>query len=271
MKKRILSFVLTALFFLSIFPLASGAAKTPFADVRDRDWFSSDVRYVYENNIMTGTSKTTFEPKTPLTRYMYVTIIFRLGGAGGTYPNKFTDVPAGKWYSDAVGWAQDTGIVEGYRDGRFHGNNKITRQEMAVMTARYLSYAWADLPDSPSAVGKYADESKISGWARPSFETVRRIGLIMGDQNGNANPGALATRAETAALIGRLHKSLQAADKTPRIGGNPLEGYTVCSGFMRENELEDLRNVLRDATGVDLPAAATADGRKIEVREDDSL
>ena len=45
----------------------------------------------------------------------------------------------------------------------------------------------------------------------------------MGDQNGNANPGALATRAETAALIGRLHKSLQATDKTPRIGGNPLD------------------------------------------------
>lgn len=272
MKKRMLSLALALVASLSLLSVASSAeSASPFTDVKGKNWFYSDVMYVYEKSIMKGTSETKFEPKTPLTRYMYVTIIYRISGDTGKYPNKFTDVQAGKWYSDAVGWAQDTGIVEGYRDGRFHGNNKITRQEMAVMTARYLSYSWADLPDSASAVGKYADESKIAKWAKPSFETVRRIGLMLGDQNGNANPGALATRAETAALVGRLHKSLLAADKTPRIGGNPLEGYTVCSDLMRENELEDLRNVLKEAAGIDLPAAATADGKKIAVVEDDSL
>ena len=87
----------------------------PFTDVSEKDWFYSDVMFVYENGLMLGTSKTLFSPYGTATRGMMATILWRMEGSPVPKgKNSFTDVEAGKWYADAITWTAENGIFAGY-------------------------------------------------------------------------------------------------------------------------------------------------------------
>ena len=80
----------------------------------------------------------------------------------------FRDVPAGRWYSDAITWAHTAGIVVGYGDGTFGPHDTLTREQMAVLLYRYAGY-----PDGryhragrPSTVSQTAARFPI-GLTRP--------------------------------------------------------------------------------------------------------
>ena len=86
----------------------------PFTDVKSGNWFYDAVKYAYEQGLMTGTSATTFAPNGTMNRAMIVTVLYRLEKSPAvTGASKFTDVPAGQWYSDAVAWAAANKIVNG--------------------------------------------------------------------------------------------------------------------------------------------------------------
>ena len=83
----------------------------PFTDVYDRDWFYSDVDYVAQNGLMRGTSADKFSPYSTTTRAMIVTVLYRMEGEPDAGENSFIDVPDGEYYTDAVAWASENGIV----------------------------------------------------------------------------------------------------------------------------------------------------------------
>ena len=110
----------------------------PFTDVAESDWFYDAVRYAYENGLMGGIGDNLFAPNHPTTRAQLVTILYRLEGEPAvTGQGPFTDVEADTWYTDAVTWAAEEGVVNGVSATQFAPGNNITREQLATILFRY--------------------------------------------------------------------------------------------------------------------------------------
>lgn len=160
-----------------------------------------------ENGIMTGVSKTEFQPDASLTRAMFATMLYRMAGQQTiTFSNRFADVPAGKWYSNAVIWASNEGIVSGYGNGNFGTNDYITREQIAKMLMEYGKVHGYDVSQSAD-FSSFADASAVSGWANGYMKWAVGSGMIGGaSKEGKLylNPKGNATRAESATMLMRF-------------------------------------------------------------------
>jgi hypothetical protein len=184
----------------------SGTASraNPFRDVLESDWFYDDVVYVLANGLMNGTSATEFEPRSHMTRAMLVTVLHRLEGSpapGGG--GSFDDVASGQWYSDAVAWASEIGVVNGVGGGRFAPNVEISRQDLAVILTRYADAAGKQFPVTLQYV-TFADENSIADYAKNAVQTLYTGGIVNGKQDNAFDPRGSATRAEVAAMLHRF-------------------------------------------------------------------
>ena len=183
----------------------------PFADVaaKEGNWKYDNIKYVYDKGIMTGVKETEFQPDVPLTRAMFASVIYRMADEPGvTYKRIFSDVPAGKWYSDAVIWAYENGIVAGLGDGRYGINDNITREQMARMLmefARVRGYGTGERDD----FSRFADVSQVSRWATEYMRWAVGSGMISGSMKDGRyymNPRGQATRAECATMLAQFIK-----------------------------------------------------------------
>jgi hypothetical protein len=148
---------------------------------------------------MNGVSETRFDPASPLTRGMIVTILYRTEGEPDvSYTGAFTDVPEGKWFTDGVEWAASKGIVKGYGDGTYGAKDLITREQLAAILYRYAEYkGYAIKTGSLSA----ADGGDVSGWAAKNVEWAAANGILKANGEGKIRPTEPASRAEIAAAI----------------------------------------------------------------------
>ncbi len=178
--------------------------KMPFLDVYSTDWYYDDVMYVYNNNIMQGTSYTAFSPKETITRGMIVTMLWRLEGSPASLGTQFKDVKAESYYADAVRWAAKNGIVCGYDDDTFKPNQNITREELAVILYRYAEFKGEGFVGSWAYRLTYDDVANISDWAIKGVSYLTMKNIIVTDSATKLNPGVDASRAEAAACIHRL-------------------------------------------------------------------
>ena len=177
--------------------------KLPFGDVSVSDWFYDDVRYVYANGIMDGTSSDRFAPNAPLTRAMIVTILYRMAGSPAmSGASDFKDVDSNKWFARAVAWAAANGIVNGYGSGLFGPNDPVTREQLAAILYRYTAYCKASTTANGDNLAGFADLSTVSGYALASMNWAVSEKLLKG-ANGKLDPKADATRAQVAAIIHR--------------------------------------------------------------------
>lgn len=177
-----------------------------FEDVSSSDWYYDAVQYVCEKGYFNGISDTEFHPNSELTRGMFVTILGKMQGiTPETYTGaSFPDVPESEWNAPYIAWASSLGLATGYDDGMFHAEYYISKEELCVLTARYLKAYEKTLADNPQALSAYYDDSVISSWAKESVDTLRKSGVITGDSNGYFRPRSNATRAQTAVIIMRL-------------------------------------------------------------------
>ena len=174
----------------------------PFIDVHPGDWFYDPVCFVYENGLMTGTSATTFEPNTSLSRAMLVAVLHRLEGSPQASGGDFTDVADGDWYAQAVNWAASVGVVNGFDDGTFQPNAAITREQMAAILRNYAAYKGLDVSASGS-LSTFTDAASVSDWAKESVEWAVGSGLIGGYEDSTLRPQGTTTRAEVASVLQR--------------------------------------------------------------------
>ena len=156
-----------------------GALTLPFTDVSESDWFYEPVCFVYSQGLMTGTSATTFEPNTHLTRAMLVAMLHRLEGSPAASGGTFTDVADGDWYAQAVNWAASVGVVNGFDDGTFQPNTAITREQLAAILRNYDAYKGMDVTATGS-LAHYTDADSVSDWAKESVEWAVGQGLLSG-------------------------------------------------------------------------------------------
>lgn len=174
----------------------------PFVDVSKTDWFYNDVKYVWQHDIMNGVSDTKFAPETPMTRAMFVTVLYRLEGSPdvtGMATPPFTDIGAKNfdWAYNAIVWAYNTGVTKGTSATTFAPGVAISRQEIVTMFYRYAG--------SPAVSGSpiFGDSSAISSWARDAVQWAKSFGVVNGYPNGNFGPVDATTRGQMAAMIHR--------------------------------------------------------------------
>ena len=179
-----------------------GVVTLPFTDVSEGDWFYDPVCYVYRQGLMTGTSATTFEPNTSLSRAMLVAVLHRLEGSPQASAGDFSDVADGDWYAQAVNWAASVGVVNGFDDGTFQPNTAITREQLAAILRNYNAYKGMDVTASGS-LANYSDAASISDWAKESVTWAVGENLISGVTDDTLAPQACATRAQVAAILQR--------------------------------------------------------------------
>jgi len=184
---------------------SSAPPSNPFTDVSADDWFAGDVQYVYDSGLMTGTADDTFSPFTNTSRGMIVTILYRLDGGPDVsgLDNPFTDVPNDMYYAGAVIWAAENNIVTGRGDGTFGPNDSVSRQDLAVMLARYADCLDVTLP-AVKAAPSFTDDASVADYARDAVSLLSGAGVINGRDNGSFDPAGLAARAEVAAMLHRF-------------------------------------------------------------------
>lgn len=211
--RRILAVILTLAMILTVIPaaFAEGAAETKtYVDVTESDWFYDDVMFVTELEAMDGTSSIRFSPTMKTTRGMVVTVLARLV-MDETYnkTSSFKDVPTNQWYSVAVAWAAEIGLAQGYPDGTFRPDEKVSRQDLAVFFYRFASIldaaGVADIDvEGRKELSGYKDADKVGEWAEDALQWATYSFVMNGRANGTMDPKGDAQRAELAAIVRRL-------------------------------------------------------------------
>lgn len=167
-----------------------------FIDLDTSMWYHDAVDYVLDKGIMDGFANGRFNPDDTLTRAQLAQILYNAQGKPyvGT-PCPFADA-SGTWYADAVRWACARGIVNGYGNGTFGGNDPITREQLAVMLWRY-----AGSPATASIGVYFNDAGEVSGYALDAVRWAVKNGILNGDGLGQLDPKGMATRAQAAQML----------------------------------------------------------------------
>lgn len=172
-----------------------------FDDVIKTDWFYSAVKYVGDGGIMTGTGNRIFSPNDNMTRAMVVTVLYRIDGSPALTSEMtgFTDVPTDQWFSKAIYWASQKGIVQGY-NGKFEPEAQISREQLAAILYRYSSS-----PPTSGTLEKFTDASMASSWAQDALCWAVERKLINGvDSETQLSPQSTAPRAQVATILYRM-------------------------------------------------------------------
>ena len=218
--------------------VVSKAGTAGYTDVPAGAAYAEAVNYCKVNNLMTGTSATEFTPDGALTRAMMVTVLHRLAGKPAAASTaSFADVPAGKWYTDAISWANSKGIVLGYNATTFGVNDPVTHEQVALIFQRYsgdptVQTEGADSPKTPATRAEIAVTlmnfarsrkpgtlsvlSAIDVMCAPSGIAVDKDGVLLVTDLYNKQVWKVLNRAGTAYAGGQT---------VPDLYGQPLGGY----------------------------------------------
>ncbi len=176
-----------------------------FSDLPSGAWYQEAVEYVLSEGIMNGYGDGKFGPDKNLSRAQLAQILYnREGRPERNGASSFTDVVNGKWYTDAVVWANQKGIVGGYGNGLFGSDDPITREQLAVMLWRYAGES--------SATNKelhFSDAGEAGSFASEALQWAVENGIITGYGDGRINPKGLATRAQVAQMLMRYLKGME--------------------------------------------------------------
>lgn len=179
-----------------------------FIDVDGSLWYRGGIDFVLIAGLFNGTSNTTFEPNTDMSRAMLVTVLWRLDNEPDTtLSDLFADIAAGTWYTDAVAWASEAGIVEGYDADTFGPDDSITREQMAAILYRYASYKGYDVT-AMDDLSEFDDADDTSAWALTAMQWAVAEGLIQGVGGNQLDPAGHATRAQVATILMRFVQNI---------------------------------------------------------------
>ena len=172
---------------------------TDFSDLPVFSWYKDGVSYALENGLMNGVAKREFDPDGNVTRAMFVTILYRAETSPSVEgkTNPFTDVPAGQWYTDAVVWASNSGIVTGTSATAYSPDAPITREQIATILYRYSKAEKVE-----QSLESYPDAGTVSGYALDAVRWAVKNEILNG-KDGSLAPKENATRAQIATILMR--------------------------------------------------------------------
>lgn len=181
-----------------------------FIDVPYDRWYYDAVEFSRQENLFSGYAPGVFMPEKTMTRAMLVTVLWRLEGEPeAEAPAEFTDVPDGKWYTNAVSWASENNIVKGMGAGVFAPDNEVTREQIAVFMYRYAQFKGYDT-SIRGDITSFDDASSVGSYAIEAIQWASATGIINGSKEGNRvllMPRGKASRAQVAAILMRYIQS----------------------------------------------------------------
>lgn len=186
-----------------IYSMGDKYVKPIFSDIKYH-WARKGIEYACNHSLFNGTSDTEFSPETPMSRAMLVTVLWRLDGKERVSSSAdFKDVKSGAYYENAVMWANENGIVNGYGGGCFGTNDHVTRQQLAAILYRYAEYKGMDI-SAYSDISAFSDFSSVAVWAVNAMSWANAEGLITGVSSDTLSPDGSATRAQVAVIFMRF-------------------------------------------------------------------
>ncbi|MEE1043437.1 MAG: S-layer homology domain-containing protein [Clostridia bacterium] len=178
-----------------------------YNDVTESDWYYDYVLTLSEKQIISGDGTGNFAPNHNITREQFLKMLLvAVNAETEEAENTFTDVEDNAWYKEYVLKAKSLGIVNGISDKEFGIGTNITRQDMAVMIGRIIEKMKLEVEEGKA--DKFADDAKVSAYAKESVMLMKSIGLIEG-YNNQFRPTDTLTRAESAKVISELLKLIE--------------------------------------------------------------
>ena len=220
--KKCLPLALAALLIPSVnLPVLAAVEDTGFSDVDANAWYAEAVLYCREHNLMAGTENSLFAPEGSLTRAQLAAVLYRIEGTPVvTGSDAFSDTPDGAWYSDAVLWASQQGLVSGYSGGLFAPNDPVSREQMTTILWRYAG--------SPSASGtaSFADGNSSASYAAAALNWASVNSIVRPVSGNTFAPKENATRAQVADALMNYDRSTQSGTSDiPNNGARVLVAY----------------------------------------------
>ena len=211
--------------------LFSTAQKGAFKDVQPSYWAYNVIQAAWSEGYMNGTVSPTnangypvndidyvvkagvFNPEGTLTRAQVAAVLFNASGADMDetdawfdenygWKTGFSDVDGKQWYGEAITWAKQSGVINGYADGTFQADKPVTREEFISMLANYAKVVLGD--DTVGTVdagvlADFPDGSKVTDWAEANVAWAAEKGII--GNGGTLMPTDTMTRAYCAAMM----------------------------------------------------------------------
>ncbi len=182
------------------------------SDVNVKSWYYEAVDRVLTEGMFQGVAERKFGPDQEFTRAMMVTVLYRMQDSPEvSLPDQlFDDVPDTMWCRDAITWAAQNGIVNGYTDGSFRPRQALKRQELCAMLARYLRYIGKDLSGIESGVlNGFDDAASVSNYCVEDVDAICSLRILTGYSDNTLRPARSATRAQAAAMLCRMLDAMQ--------------------------------------------------------------
>ncbi len=179
-----------------------------FLDVANH-WAKAAVNDMGSRMVIDGTGGGKFSPDRAITRAEFAAIIVRgLGLKPETDSTAFSDVKATEWYSSAIHTAHAYGLIDGYNDGTFRPNDKITREQAMAILAKAMKLTGLQAKllaqSAEEALQTFGDAAAIAAWAKNGVADAVQAGIVSGRSADTLAPKGFMTRAEVAATMQRL-------------------------------------------------------------------
>jgi len=188
--------------------VATPAPVVTFTDLGSVEWARTAITELANRKVINGRSATEFAPNDDITRAEFAKILvnaFGLVTPGSTVTGLSDVTDSSAWYYESIASAYNKGIITGYADGTFGINDKVTRQDMAVMVYRAANAAGLTVNVMTAEIN-FQDADQIADYAKEAVTALQRAGVINGVSDTEFAPTATATRAQAAKIIYSLVK-----------------------------------------------------------------
>lgn len=194
----------------SVYALLS-VTNAPFEDMENH-WSSTEVTKLANLLLVRGVTSSEFEPDRSITRAEAIALVVRAIGLSEKpeAAGAFRDVTNNAWYAGAIGAAYRAKLIDGYGDGTIRPDERVTREQLAVLIDRASAFASGTVPvdADAGALGRFEDGEAVSGWAKAAMSRAVEAGYIQGQSAVKIAGAASATRAEATVIVGRLLRKL---------------------------------------------------------------
>ena len=170
----------------------------PFEDVPADAYFYAPVYWAVENNITTGTDDTHFAPDLACTRAQMVTFLWRAAGSPemASTETSFKDISVDSYYTQAVAWAVEQGIVKGTSATTFSPDQTITRAQSLTMLYRYSGQKTED-------AGNHFTDVKDGAYYYDAVVWAVNTGVTTGTSSTTFSPDSVCSRAQIVTFLNR--------------------------------------------------------------------
>ncbi|WP_313346676.1 S-layer homology domain-containing protein [Sedimentibacter sp.] len=223
-------------------------------------WAENTIQKWFDGNKLKGYEDGSFRPDSQITRAEFMTMVNNAFEYTEKETINFRDVNSNDWYYPEVQKAVKAGYLMGYEDNTARPDNKISRQEAALIIARIK-----ELSDYASGVNVFNDSSQIATWAKGGVGAIARAKYMIGYEDNTFRPVRFISRAEALVIIDRSYEEETPTEPTepttPPNGGSGGGGggggggtVTTAAAIITSFKIEDENGLTFDVT---TPSAVT--------------